>query len=257
MNFLVIVAATLAALFVWALIAPRLLWRTVIGWSYRDAYSDEPSAVVFGLYRLAAVIGIVALVATGIVVNQSRPEGAAAQAPPHSAVEKMWAVPAPVVLNRVATALHDAPTGLVDQPILAYQPVDGMRRQPSYLFSLKHFQQDAAVDANGLIGVTPSPGLVALDSADLVVQVKGDHRCFAQQVVVRERDDTIEVGVFYGQPNPFDGSKLTHVRDCELEPNGSAAVSVLIPLALSDAVGTRSVVRLDGTAVKRVTVLRD
>ena len=64
MNFLFIVAATLAALLVWALLAPRLLWRTVIGWSYRDAYRNEPSAAVFGLYRLVALIGIVAVVAT-------------------------------------------------------------------------------------------------------------------------------------------------------------------------------------------------
>ena len=241
-------------LLLWALLAPRLLWRTVIGWSYRDAYRNEPSAAVFGLYRLVALIGIVAVVATGIAVNQPKPGGAAAQEP-HSAVEKMWGVPAPVVVNRVVIPLNEAPVGLVDQPVLAYQAVDGTRRQPSYLFSLHELKQQNAVDTNGLVGVPPPAGLVALDTADMVVQVNGDRRCFPQQVVVREEDDVVRVGVFYGQANPSDGSNVLHVRDCDPTPEGRARVSVLVPLQLSDALGTREVQWLDGTPVKRVQVV--
>jgi hypothetical protein len=255
-NFLFIVAATLAALLVWALLAPRLLWRTVIGWSYRDAYRNEPSAAVFGLYRLVALIGIVAVVATGIAVNQPRPGESTAQKP-HTPVEKMWGVPAPVVVNRVVTSLADAPVGLVDQPVLAVQAVDGTRRQPTYLFALRKFEQKDAVDANGLIGVPPPPGLVALDTADLVVQVNGDRRCFPQQVVVHEEDDVVRIGVYYGQANPPDGSNIVHVRDCDPTPEGRAGVSALLPVKLSDALGTREVQWLDGTPVKRVQVVTD
>ena len=158
-----------------ASLAPRLLWRTVIGWSYRDAYRNEPSAAVFGLYRLVALIGIVAVVATMIAINQPKPGSAAAQEP-HTPVEKMWGIPAPVVVDRVVTPLSEAPVGLVDQPVLAFQGVDGTRRQPSYLFGLRKFEQKDAVEANGLVGVPPPPGLVALDTADLVVQVNGDRR---------------------------------------------------------------------------------
>jgi hypothetical protein len=252
-NFLFIVAATLAALLVWALLAPRLLWRTVIGWSYRDAYRNEPSAAVFGLYRLVALIGIVAVVATVIAINQPKPGDAAAQEP-HTPVEKMWGVPAPVVVDRVVTPLTDAPVGLVDQPVLAFQGVDGTRRQPSYLFGLRTFEQKDAVDANGLVGVPPAPGLVALDTADLVVQVNGDRRCFPHQVVVREEDDVVRIGVYYGQANPSDGTNLIHVRDCDPTPKGRAGVSALVPVKLSDALGSREVQWLDGTPVKRVKV---
>ena len=167
----------------------------------------------------------------------------------------MWGVPAPVVVNRVVIPLNEAPVGLVDQPVLAYQAVDGTRRQPSYLFSLHELKQQNAVDTNGLVGVPPPAGLVALDTADMVVQVNGDRRCFPQQVVVREEDDVVRVGVFYGQANPSDGSNVLHVRDCDPTPEGRARVSVLVPLQLSDALGTREVQWLDGTPVKRVQVV--
>lgn len=254
MTFLLIVAATLTALLVWALLAPRLLWRTVIGWSYRDAYRNEPSAAVFVLYRLVALIGIVAVVATGIVINQPKAGDAAAQEP-HTAVEKMWGVPAPVVVDRVVMPLSDVPVGLVDQPVLAFQGVDGTRRQPSYLFGLRKFEKTDAVEANGLVGVPPPPGLVALDTADLVVQVNGDRRCFPHQVVVREKDDVVQIGVYYGQANPSDGSNLIGVRDCDPTPEGRAGVPALVPVKLSDALGSRDVQWLDGTPVKRVKVL--
>lgn len=253
MNFLLIVAATLLALLVCALLAPRLLWRTVIGWSYRDAYRNEPSAAVFGLYRLVALIGIVAVVATGIAVIQPTTGGATA-GKPHTAVQRMWGAPSPVVVNRVIIPLDEAPVGLVDQPLLGYQAVDGIRRQPSYLFALPEFRQKDAVEANGLVGVPPAPGLVALDTADLVVQVNGDRRCFPQRVVVHEEGDVVTVGVFYGQANPSDGSNIVHVRDCDPTPAERAGTSVLVPLQLSDALGSREVHQLDGAPVRRVQV---
>jgi hypothetical protein len=84
--------------------------------------------------------------------------------------------------------------------------------------------------------------------------VNGDRRCFPHQVVVREEDDVVRIGVYYGQANPSDGTNLIHVRDCDPTPKGRAGVSALVPVKLSDALGSREVQWLDGTPVKRVTV---
>jgi hypothetical protein len=250
-----VVAASLAGLFVWAVLAPRGLWKILISWSYRDAYRNEPSAAVFGLYRLVAMIGIVALVASALAFHQSEPDADITPARPPTVTEKMWGTPAPVVLNRVATPLTEAPTTLVEAPILGFQSVDGPTRRPAYLFQLKEFKRKKATQANGLLGVPAPPGLVALDTADLVVHVTGDPRCFPQQVVVEEGSDVVSVGVFYGQPNPSDGSNLAHVGDCDPTPSARTAVSLLIPLKLEDTLGSRAVHTLDGTAVPRVKVL--
>ena len=96
-----------------------------------------------------------------------------------------------------------------------------------------------------------------MDTADLVVRVNGDRRCFPQQVVVREEGDVVRVGVYYGQANPSDGSNLVHVRDCDPSPDGRTGVSVLVPVRLSDDLGSREVQWLDGTPVRRVQVVTD
>jgi hypothetical protein len=45
------------------------------------------------------------------------------------------------------------------------------------------------------------------------------------------------------------------VRDCDPTPEGRAGVPVLVPVKLSDALGSRDVQWLDGTPVKRVKVI--
>jgi hypothetical protein len=250
-----VVAASLAGLFLWAVLAPRGLWKIAISWSYRDSYRNEPSAAVFGLYRLVAIIGIIAVVATALALRQDEPDADASPQRPLTPAEQMWGSPAPLVLNRVATPLLKPPATLVEAPILGFQTVDGVTRRPGYLFQLKHLSRAAATEANGLLGVTPPPGLVALDTADLVVHVAGDPRCFPQQVVVEERSGIVSVGVFYGQPNPPDGSNLAHLGDCDPTPTARDAVSLLIPLKLDDALGSRTVHTLDGKTVQRVDLL--
>ena len=256
MNVLFYVpAASLAGLFIWAVLAPRGLWKLLISWSYRDAYRNEPSAAVFGLYRLVAMVGIVALAASALALRQSEPGAAADPEHPATPAEQMWGAPAPLVLNRVAMPLTEAPATLVEAPILGLHGVDGATRRPGYLFALKQFERKDATEANGLLGVPPPPGLAALDTADLVVHVTGDPRCFPQQVVVEEGSDVVSVGVFYGQPNPSDGSNLAHLGDCDPTPGARTAVSLLIPLKLDDALGSRTVHALDGAAVPRVKIL--
>lgn len=251
----VIVVVSLAALFFWALLAPRTLWRILIGWSYRDPYRNEPSAAVFGLYRMVAVVGIVALIATEVAINQPPSGSVGGPSSGPTAVERMWGAPAPQVVDRVVMPLSEPPVGLMRQPLLGFQPVDGTMRQPAYLFGLRVFERKDAVEANGLMGVAPPPGLVALDTADLVLHVNGDRRCFPQQVVVEEAPDAVRVGVFFGQANPGDGSNAANVSQCDPKPSGHTGVSLLVPVVLSDALGSREVQNLDGKPVPGVDVL--
>jgi hypothetical protein len=254
-----VIAISLLALFCWALLAPRRLWKAAIGWSYRDPYRNQPSAAVFGLYRLVAVFGILSVGATVIAVNQPRQQVARAASPapavPVGKVVKMWGAPAPQVLNRLIVPASAVPSGLVAQPVLGYQVMDGSRRQPDYLFGLPSFSRSGATDANGLVGVPPRAGLTALDTADLVVHVRGDQRCFPQQVVIEEDSRSIRIGVYYGRPNPADGSNAAVLADCNPKPAAAAAVSLLLPLRLSDAVGSRQLQSLDGAPLHRVRLL--
>jgi hypothetical protein len=254
-DFLFVVAVvSLAVLFFWAILAPRRFWRILIGWSYRDPSRNEPSAAVFGLYRTVAFVGIVALVSTGVAINQPASDPPEQASAPPSAVQRMWGSPAPLVVDRVVVPHSEPPIGLVRQPLLGFQPVEGARRLPGYLFGLRVFERDDAVEANGLMGVPPPPGLVALDTADLVLHVNADRRCFPHEVVVNESAKSVRVGIFFGQANPRDGSNAARVAECDPEPE-RAGVSLLVPVTLSDALGDREVQDLDGRPVRRVEVL--
>ena len=250
-----IIAASLGTLFLWGTIAPRGLWTVLISWSYRDAYRDEPSRAVFGLYRAIAAVGIASVVLTTAVV-WAGPEEADAESPvARSSVERMWGTPIPSVVNRVVVPIEDLPEDLVEQPILGYQRMDGFRRQPTYLFGLPHFERDDAIGANGYVGRDPSVGLTALDSANLVVRVRGDVKCFPHQVVLVERHDAVRIGVFYGQANPSSGVNAVNLAACAAEPAKGHAVSLLIPVRLAAPLGDRELLSLDGDRLREVQAI--
>ncbi len=235
----------------WALLAPRSQWFVFASWSYRDTLSHEPSDATYLLYRIVAALGIAATVASGIVVLQTN-EAAEPPAPVlPTLVEQMWGTPVPVVVNRVIKSASTPPKGLVNQPILGYQLLDGQTRQPPYLFDLKTFDLDTATTENGFVGKNPRTGLVALDMAQLVVRVEGDQRCFPHAAIVRESTETITVAIYYGQPDPEDGSNKDRVADCS-NHELSANVSTLIPLQLTGSLGERKIVTMDGTPIPAV-----
>ena len=163
-----------------------------------------------------------------------------------------WGSPRPQVVDRVVVPLASPPVGLVDQPILGYQRMDGFRRQPPYLFDLPDFGSPGAVDANGYVGRDPSTGLTALDSANLVVHVVGDVRCFPHDVVLVEKAEVVRIGVFYGQANPSDGTNAANLAACDVEPAAANAVSALIPVRLAAPLGDRQLLSLDGTSLREV-----
>jgi len=220
-------------------------------WSYRDTLSHEPSDVTYLLYRVVAALGIVATAVSGIVVYQASQEPDIPPPAPPTLVEQMWGSPEPVVVNRVITPVAKAPQGLIDQPILGYQLLDGQTRQPPYLFDLDTFDLETATTENGFVGTEPQVGLVALDTAQLVVRVEGDSRCFPHAALVRESTETITVAIYYGQPNPPDESNSERIMDCS-NHELSANVSTLIPLPLSSSLGERKIVTTDGTPIRAI-----
>ena len=247
-----IVAASLGILFLWGLIAPRGMWTVLIGWSYRDAYAHQPSGAVFALYRLVAAFGLASIILTTVIVWAQEREGQADPPAASSSLDRTWGSPRPQVVNRVVVPIASPPVGLVETPILGYQRMDGLRRQPPYLFDLPDFAAEGAVDANGYVGRDPSTGLTALDSANLVVHVVGDVRCFPHEVVLVEEADVVQIGVFYGQANPPDGTNAANLAACEVEPAPADAVSVLIPVRLAAPLGDRQLRSLDGTNLREV-----
>lgn len=252
MELVVFVALiSLGVIFLWGLLAPRSQWRALISWSYRNPHFDEPTGSAYLIYRAIAAIGVISLTFGAIASYQTWLSRQPVPPKPPTQVELMWGKPAPVVLNKVITGTTEVPTGLVDQPILGFQVVDGEHRQPAYLFGLKYFKAKGATTKNGLIGGLPAAGLVALDTADLVVKVAGDSRCFPHSVVVRETEKTVEIGVFYGQKNPADGSNKDNLASCRTvsSPNN---VPTLIPIKLQSPVDKRAVVDLSGEPIFEV-----
>ncbi len=241
--------------FVWGLLAPRSQWRVLVSWSYRDPYANEPSGSAYLLYRLIAAFGIATMVVTGVLTYHALAEHEPDPPPPPSAGERMWGDPAPVVVNRVFTSASKAPKGLVDQPILGYQAVTGQTRQPPYLFRLGTFRLADATTDNGFLGEDPGPGLTALDTSALVVQVAGDPQCFPHAVIVRETGSTVSVAVYYGRADPKDGSNDEFVAECTTHASG-ANVSTLIPIHLAGPLGERTVQTLAGDPIRNVPYTR-
>ncbi|MCC6270836.1 MAG: hypothetical protein IT190_06130 [Microbacteriaceae bacterium] len=248
-----IVLVSLGIVFLWGLLSPRSQWRVLVSWSYRDPYRNEPTGIVYGLYRVIAVIGIASMVVSGVLVYRVQLENEPKPPVPPTAVELMWGSPEPVVVNRVLQPVKTPPTGLVDQPILGYQGMVGKTRQPPYLFSLAHFDIPEAITDNGLIGTDPSVGLVALDTAGLVVRVAGDPQCFPHAAVVKETDDTVTIGIYYGRAKPT-GSNVGNVDQCQVLAS-ALNVSTIIPIPLVEPLGDRAVRTLDGSPIRRVDLV--
>ena len=250
-TLLLIVLVSLGALFLWGFLAPRSQWRILASWSYRDPYRNEPTGGVYGLYRVVSLIGIASLVVSGLFVYRMQLESTPPPPVPPTQAEIIWGIPEPVVVNRVVKPLSIAPAGLVDQPILGYQDMTGKTRQPPYLFSLANFNNPEATDANGFIGVDASPGLVALDTAKMVVRVSGDPQCFPRAAVVKETSETVSIAIYYGRAMPDPAAPPENLNACGVL-NKRDHISTLIPIPLIEPLGNREVVALDGTPIPRV-----
>ncbi len=252
-TLILIVLVSLGIVFLWGLVSPRSQWRVLASWSYRDPYLNEPTGIVYGIYRVVAVIGILSMVVSGTLVFQVQAENTPEPPKPATAAELMWGSPEPVVVNRVIQPAKAIPSGLVDQPILGYQAMEGKTRQPPYLFALDQFDIPEAISDNGLIGVDPDIGLAALDMAKLVVRVSGDPQCFPHAAVVRETGEAVSIAIYYGRAKPT-GSVVTNVDKCQVLASG-LNISTIIPVPLAEPLGGRVVLALDGSPIRRVALI--
>jgi hypothetical protein len=248
---LVVVLGGLTALTIWGFVAPRSQWRVLTGWSSRDPGGSEPSPVIIGIHRTVAGIAVATLAVGGMSVVRGviQPTGQSSERAITDPVRLLWGVPDPHVVNRVFVPVTTPPTGLVREPVLLYQTVNGKHRDPAYLFGLPIYTRPAPKATDGYLGAKPPVGLSALDSADLVVQVRADRRCTPQQVLVVESDTAVAVAVYYGRPVGESLDAKTLATPCDLAAKGDKATSVLIPIDLAAPVGTRTVLNLEGTPI--------
>jgi hypothetical protein len=256
-SLIIAVMIAFAILTVWGLISPRGQWRALAGWSRRDSGEGEPGPLGVALHRTVSAVALVVVVVGSIsLANPVREELPRPIDVPArmTAVERMWGSPAPIVLNRVFAPVSAPPGGVVVQPVLRYQAVVGAQRTPSYLFALKNFTRKGAKPGDGYIGSSPPVGLTALDSADLVLQVRADKRCIPYDVALVETEDSVTVGVYFGQPNAAGSGNDANVTQCDTGLSGSKSVSMLIPVDLKSAVAARAVRNFDGSTIESAGV---
>ncbi len=252
---LVVILGGLTILTVWGVAAPRSQWRALTGWSRSDSSGGDPGPAVAGIHRAVATVALVSLAVGGMSVVRGvfQPSGRAGERSIVDPVRLQWGSPDPTVVNRVFVPVTRPPNGLVREPILRFQIVNAKTRSPGYLFGLSTYSRPHASATDGYLGALPPVGLTALDTADLVVQVRADRRCTPHQVLVVESATTVGIAVYYGRPagEPLDAKALA--SPCDARAAGTKSSSVLIPIDLGGAVGARAVLDLDGTPIPQAT----
>jgi len=248
---LVVVLGGLTILTVWGFLAPRSQWRLLTGWSNSDAPGGEPGAIVIGIHRAVAGIALVALAvgAVSVVKGVTDPIGQARERTITDPVRVLWGNPDPTIVNRVFVPVSTPPVGLTREPTLRFQAVSPRSRTPGYLFALSTYYRPYASTSDGYLGAEPSVGLTALDTANIVVQVRADSRCTPQQVLVVQSSTAIAIAVYYGRPvgESLDAKALA--APCDPMATGDKSSSVLIPIDLGASVGNRAVLTLEGTPI--------
>jgi len=246
-TFLISVVGVLGLFFLWGLVSPRSQWHMLVGWTRTDPRTTEPGSAAYATSRFVSLLGLLTVLAVAVswaVGAISFDEEESIRQP--TAAERAWGSPRPYVVDRVFTPLAAPPEGLVEQQLTGYQRVTGYELSPSYLFAAGKIRAAGLATQPGFLGVVPLPGTVALGMADLVVHVRGDNRCIPQQVVVTPVDGAVQVGVFFGQPNPADGSNAENLGQCDPAPAASDTRGFLIPIDLVEPLGDRVVESLVG-----------
>jgi hypothetical protein len=250
---LISLSGLLGLFFLWGLVSPRSQWYALVGWTRADPRSSEPSSGAYGVGRFVSLIGLLALLTIAVSWGVGAIDfDQGDRERPRSEAERVWGSPTPYVVDRVFTPLSAPQEVLVPQPINGYQIVIPDARRPEYLFESGKIRQAGLATVPGFIGVVPLPGTVALDTADVVVHVRGDDRCIPQQVTVIGADNAVQVGVFFGRPDPADGSGAAQLGNCDPAPPIDRARAFLIPIDLSSPLAGRELQALDGTPIPLV-----
>lgn len=252
---LISLSGVLGLFFLWGLLAPRSQWYALVGWTRSDPRGTEPGSVAYGIGRFVSLIGLLSLATVAVSWAVGAIDfGEEERVRPVTEAEQVWGAPTPYVVDRVFTPLGAPPENLVEQAITGYQVVTPASGRPEYLFETGKMRQAGLATQPGFIGVVPLTGTVALDTADIVVHVRGDDRCIPQRVVVIGAEEAVQVGVFFGQPNPSDGSNAEQLGNCDPGPPIARTRGFLIPVDLAAPLGERKLQSLAGAAIPLVPV---
>ena len=248
MAFLYFIAALLGLCFLWGLFWPRSQWRVLASWSRRDPDASEPSAVAFTMVRLLSGVGVAMFLGVGIVLVADFVRSLPEPEPAPTAMQKMWGpAPAPKVVDRIVEPSAAANPNLASQGIIGYQVVDNVEHTPRYLAFLEAYEPPG-FEAQ-YIGRDPGTGFSALDSAELVLNLRVKKQCVPQQAVIIESETTVQIGVFSG----LSGTVGTAEPGNAFCSGGSLlGPSLLLPVNLKSPIGEREVQNLDGTAIRAV-----
>lgn len=254
MVFLYSVAALLALCFVWGLFWPRSQWKMLASWSRRDAVASEPGSIAYGFHRLLSGLGVLIFLVVGFVVFgqwvQARPEAAA----PLTAMQTMWGTaPSPQIVDRVVRSEASPNPALTPASILGYQAVDNVNHTPYYLAFVDVYPGPGG-SLEGLIGKAPGLGFAALDSAELVVNLRGKSQCIPRQAVIIEGDESVQIGIYFGLPLKKDGSSW---RNDFCAGGSLMGPSLLLPIDLAQPLGDRELQNLDGTPIASIPVVTE
>ena len=204
------VATTLLAL--WGLFAPRGLWNSLFGWSFADRQAGEPGGGSYLARRLLLGLGLAGIATMGIVMVVQGFVNPPRVAPPPTEVEQMWGPGTHEVVNRVVAPVTAPPTGYTEVPVIGYQVIAEDEDPGAYLRLLPEFSLLGNPDVPGLIGVPPSDGYGAIDTAELVVHVRGPLLCAPRVALVVETTESITIAVYYGLPDPVDPADADRQR---------------------------------------------
>jgi hypothetical protein len=250
-SFLVFAAALLAVFFVWGLFWPRSQWHVLASWSRRNPDASEPGSTAYAFHRILSGLGVATFVTVGVVVGVNYLNALPAPEPPKTALQQMWgAAPAPVVVDRIVQSAGAADPSLVPEPLIGYQEVDNVSHTPRYLAYLDVYDPPGSNEQ--VLGASPSSGFAALDSAELVVNLRVKPQCAPMQAVILESETVVQIGIFSGVGSPVGGPPADH-SFCA--GGSTVGPSLLIPINLASALGDREVQTLDGTALREVPVV--
>lgn len=253
MGFWAVVIASVVLAFLWGLFSPRSQWKVLAAWSYRNPQADEPSSFAFAVQRVISGVGVVFFGAIGAVGVVQYLAELPPPRPPLTALQQMWgAAPEPQVVNRVVGPQDVVPTGLVEVAIGGYQLVENEEYRPRYLHLLTRFEP-GDIDRSGIVGAKPGEDFPALDSAELVVNIRTWGECIPRAAVVIETETTVQLGFYVGMPNRQDDIPVDHLN-CDRP--AFVQNSLLMPIDLGADLGDREVQTLDGTPIPQVEEVR-
>jgi hypothetical protein len=249
-----VIAVATTLLLLWGALAPRGNWSSLMAWSTADPRAAEPGSTSYFVRRLLFVFGLLGLAGLGTAVVVTWMLNPPLHAKPPTPVQQMWGEAPPVVVDRVITPVAEPPAGYTEVPVLGYQVVDDEEGPGDYVHRLELFELlGGKQEMPGLIGQDPGDGYSAMDTAELILNVRGPLLCIPRAAIVRETPDAITVAVYYGLPDQPPEVVVDNAVSCPADATVTA--SVLLPIELVNPVGDRTVVMLDGEEIPEVELI--